>query len=305
MKIDIYQTVYDHKTADMVSPFAQPLPIDNSEAQLFEYQCYRKMLNEGLHKNCDYIGLFSPKFSQKSNQSVLDILHWIHRNPGYDIYTFNPFPHEAYFFFNQWDSGEFHHPGLKDLARSVFDAFGFQDIDLFPRMAVERVVYCNFWVASGKFFSRYVEFLNEVTGFILQRPEQFLADTRHRGGMTPFFPFLIERLFSTYLHEHRKEVSVRAFTYPKSCYAALMESGSPADFERRSLHLNLVVDKIDALDAQYRNGEGREEHRQLFEQLNSQARREVSQLHAARLQAPELLSANYRSLILSESLSCS
>ncbi|MEL7004596.1 MAG: hypothetical protein AAFN93_17955 [Bacteroidota bacterium] len=296
MEIRLYQTVYDEQSLKNKSPFCKPLVINNNRPYLFEYQGYEKMREDRLYKDCDYIGLFSPKFCQKTKISILDVLSWIEHNPGYDIYTFNPFPGYSYFFFNQWECGEFNHPGIKDLAQLIFKRFGFGDINQFPRMGVENVVYCNFWVGSSDFFKRYTGFLNEIVDYILTKPDLFLALTNHRSDNVPFFPFVIERLFNTYVYKSNKEFKVKPFLYPPNFYGSWIESVSLLRFETYYLHLNLIVDQINKLDEAYAHSDLQSEYRAEFKRINSEARKQVQDVIAGESGFSRLLKKLHRDI---------
>lgn len=272
-KINLYQSAYSPESLQNISAFCQPLLVDNQQALLFEYQHYSKMLEMNLHLNSEYIGLFSPKFYEKTRLAIPEVLDWIEQYPGYDAYTFNPFPHEAYFHFNQWECGERCHPGIKAATQVLFDHLALGQIDEFPRVAAAEVVYCNFWVGSTAFFEAYLAFIKAAADFMLSQPHIFMRETIHNGtNHLPFFPFILERLFTTFMLTQGRSYRYLPYLHAKADYRYLIQwEPSIGRLEKKFLQFCEVEKEIDALDAQYQAVSERQAHIKAFEAINRQA----------------------------------
>ena len=164
----------------------------------------------------DCFGLVSPKFTEKTKVSGAAFLDWISANPGYDVYFINPFPQLAYWHYNVWEQGEFWHPGVAELADSLFAAAAspIRTASL-PRNTASSLLYSNYWVGDCKFWDAFMGFVGQLTIAI-----EHLADREREElfGLAPhyapaaYFAFVFERMFSTFLVLH-DEVSRLAFPY--------------------------------------------------------------------------------------------
>ncbi|MBD2256970.1 hypothetical protein [Pseudanabaena sp. FACHB-2040] len=272
MRIHLYQTAYDTESRNNITRYAKECWLDNDQPELWEYQAYLKLLKEKAYEECDYIGLFSPKFPLKTRLSTLDVVEWIAERPGHDVYTFNPFPALSYFFFNQWEQGEHCHTGLKELAQKVFDQFGLGDVESAPRILPVDALYCNFWVGTSAFFKTYVELVEEIILFMLDRRSLFLQNTLHRGEMSSsFLTFILERIFTQYVTIHRSSVRKAAFTYPDDMVNHMIDDVPPYNFDLTRMILKIVRPLIEDLDTRYQDRpDERSQYLAEFNQINQQ-----------------------------------
>lgn len=273
MNINIYQTAYDTTSKANVSPFAIEHWLDNDRPELYEYQAYLKLLHEKSYQECDYIGLLSTKFTPKTRLSVLEVIGYIQKNPGYDIYTFNPFPYISYLFFNQWEHGEQYHPGIKELAQKISDEFQIGNINSAPRVNSFDSLYCNFWIGTSEFFKTYVEFLSSVIAFMLGSREMFLGKTLHRGEINaPFLTFILERIFSHYVINHKNKINRFSYLYPENLEEFMIDDLPPKDLEMTRMKLKVVCPLIRDLDNNYVNqDDSRDIHFLKFQKINQYA----------------------------------
>lgn len=253
MKIHIYQPTYDAVSRRNVSKFAIEYYLDNNNPELYEYQVYLKLLNRKKYEECDYIGVFSTKFALKARLSILDVISWIKENPGFDVYTFNPFPCLSYFHFNQWEHGEYCHPGIKELAQKVFDKYNLGSVETAPRMRSVDSLYCNFWIGTRSFFKDYIELVEDIINFMMGSKDIFFSKTIHRGELSsPFLTFILERLISHYILSKKSTVKKSAFMYPDDLMNIMIDDFSVAEgFERGRYLMQTIRPLIDSLDAKY------------------------------------------------------
>ncbi|MCO1382562.1 hypothetical protein [Burkholderia multivorans] len=194
-----------------------PLRIsDNSHAAWREVRILVDFYRRGLYRKNDFVGIFSPKFGLKTKTSALNFIEFVDRNIGADVCIINPFPQILYYSFNVWMQGEINHPGLMGRAQALLNAVGVDlKIDDAPRNDARTLCYSNFWVGTEKFWDAYIGGVVEpIATFLEENPEH--AVTRSVMGETwhsdaaPFLPFIVERLFSTFLAQH-PQINVAAY----------------------------------------------------------------------------------------------
>ncbi len=202
--IKIYEVLYGAGQSPTCAD-VQPFSIDNSNPEWRELQAYLDVYNRGLYESASFTGVFSPKFSLKAKVQFSEFLKFVKGNMGSDVCFLNPFPQISYWSFNVWMQGEYAHPGLMTSAQNLLNAVGIPwDIKNVPRHGYDNLSYSNFWVGSSQFWDIYVgSVLKPIALFLKTEPSNFacrqvLKPTSHTDP-APYLPFIIERLFSTFL----------------------------------------------------------------------------------------------------------
>jgi hypothetical protein len=203
--IKIFEPIYKENQilSDLLfSPLARD---KNSRSDWREFQILVDIYKEGRYLESDFVGVFSPKFNLKCKITSFQFLEFVHDNPGRDVYFINPFPQIPYWSFNVWMQGEFAHRGLCIVAQELLDICGINvRIDRIPRHGPDILLYSNFWVGSPKFWKSYVgDWLVPIADFLEANPDHAVSlavmqQTTHTNP-APFLPFIVERLFSTFL----------------------------------------------------------------------------------------------------------
>ena len=222
----------------------RPLRLENNDfADWREFRILVDMYRRGLHREQQFTGLLSPKFGLKTGLSGRDFLAFVEANADADVCFVNPFPQLAYISHNVWMQGEHAHPGLTVRSQALLDAVGIDIVlDDVPRHGPDVLCYSNYWVGKERFWDEYVGgLLLPIAQFLETHPDHpasraIMEPTIHLEA-APFLPFMIERLFSTYLSLNRASVSFRAF--PADPIALCL-----TDLER-----DLVSRQRDAVDA--------------------------------------------------------
>ena len=215
--IAIYEPLY-LPGQQLTEPAFRPLRLEsNAYADWREFRIFIDMYRRGLHREQQFTGLLSPKFGLKSGLSGQDFLAFIEANTDADVCFVNSFPYLAYISHNVWMQGEHAHPGLAARAQALLDASGIGiDIAGVPRHGPDVLCYSNYWVGNERFWDAYVgRALLPIAEFLETRPDHpasraVMEPTIHLEA-APFLPFMIERLFSSYLSLNRPTVSFRAF----------------------------------------------------------------------------------------------
>lgn len=215
--IQIYEVLYS-KGQRPTSKDVIPLAIDNSNPEWRELQAYMDIYSQGYWKNSSFTGVFSPKFNLKVKISLSEFLRFVKDNIKSDVCFINPFPQMSYWSFNVWMQGEYAHPGLTKSTQDLLNAVGIPwDISKVPRHDSRVLSYSNFWVASPHIWDAYVGgILKPIAQFLSSEPDhpaskQALKSTSHTKP-APYLPFIIERLFSTFLTMDQ-EVSFSSYPF--------------------------------------------------------------------------------------------
>ncbi|APA85629.1 hypothetical protein BJG93_09680 [Paraburkholderia sprentiae WSM5005] len=246
--VAVFEPIYSPDQTLSCAAFLPLVRADNARPEWREFKILTDMYRTGEHLRHDFTGLFSPKFTLKSKIPGAAFVEFAQRHGESDICFINPFPQLAYWSYNVWMQGELAHPGLVRAAQALLDASGV-DIAIrdTPRHGPGSLAYCNFWVGSQRFWQEYVGgTLLPIADFLEANPSHdaalgVMTDTLHTDP-APFLPFIIERLFSTYISLHPE--------LPCSAYAFNAEEVRGYcinDFEK--LLYSRMREKIDAADA--------------------------------------------------------
>ncbi len=172
---------------------------------------------EKKHERFDQSGLFSPKFSGKTQITGFQFASFIRKNPDHDVYLINPpdyfiFP---YMFYNIWEHGEACHPGLYEKTNRLLAKAGYDfDVSNMPRMKGIHQTFCNYWAGTPSFWEGYMQFLAPLMAVVdhdKNADGEFYKLTKYQDGSFCFIPFIFERLLSTYL---LLNPSIKAITQP-------------------------------------------------------------------------------------------
>ncbi len=229
-----------------------PLPIlDNSSVAWREFRILVDFFRRGDHLKSGMTGIFSPKFKYKTRVSGAAFIEFVQQHSDADVCMINPFPMLPYYSYNVWMQGEATHPGLVKRAQALLDAAGIGwNLSLTPRQNHRTLLYSNFWVATPAFWTLYVGgVLNPIACFLEAHPESDVArsvlqETTYLVA-APFLPFIVERLFSTYLSLHPE---IRVAPYPMDEKAIL--DSCLTDFQRTVVaHMMPQVEEADSLES--------------------------------------------------------
>jgi hypothetical protein len=203
----IYEPLYEEGQAISEGSF-MPLRLDENPTSWREFRMLVDFYRRGDHRKFDKSGIFSPKFRLKTRVTGEEFISFSDANSEADVCFINPVPTIPYFSFNVWMQGEVAHRGLTEVSQMLLDACGIDvRIASVPRHGPSNVCYSNFWVGTPEFWERYVGgWLDPIARFLEENPESdvtraVLVGTLHNmeEGGTPYLPFIIERLFSTFV----------------------------------------------------------------------------------------------------------
>ena len=86
----IYQIFYNQETKEMLDP--EFIPFDNtnpSEPSWFEFEHIKKILESNVFDDNEYIGIFSPRFFEKTGMSGNDVIAIAEKSKS-EVISFSP-----------------------------------------------------------------------------------------------------------------------------------------------------------------------------------------------------------------------
>jgi hypothetical protein len=205
--IIVYEPLYAPEQQRMEPAFT-PLHVANDRSDWREFAILLEVYRRGLHLSSGLTGLFSPKFGVKSGITGETFIEFAQSQGNANVVMVNPQPQQAFMAYNVWQHGEVAHPGLLQRSQSLLDVVGINwHLAEQTRHGPEILCYSNFWVADEAFWKSYVGgILLPIAQFIESHPtapavRAIMEPTRHFTAAV-FLPFMIERLFTTYLALH-------------------------------------------------------------------------------------------------------
>ena len=204
--IEIYQIYFKDELKEHLDPAFVPMSnIDNPRPHLREWCKWDREHDAILEKNLDYWGFVSWKFKQKTGLEGTQALDFIERNPGYDVYLFNPCIVNEAVFANSWQQGDIHHPNISDIGNKFLRKLGY-DYNVRDYIIDKRKnVFANYVVGNSKFWTGFMDFSRQLfTEADLDpvfKEEVFGAGRSNYAydKTLPNFTFLIERLIPSYI----------------------------------------------------------------------------------------------------------
>jgi hypothetical protein len=250
----IFQNVYDDRVISQLDPSF--LPVEgrrNARTETREVGLFLRMFHTGLYRCAPLTGILSPSFKEKAKISGNQLLDFIRRNPGYNVYFINPFPQNAYFAYNVWYHGELYHPGLFALAEILFERAGYDTKHMYDsRDSHATLLYSSYWVGDQQFWDGYMALITRLMETLGEMPrtllDRYYSIADYRDWRTSevlqvsYLPFIFERTFSIFLHI---KPDIRAMAYPFTRGEILAHSYG-GDFESEIVQtFGDVVDEID------------------------------------------------------------
>jgi hypothetical protein len=194
--------------------------LENPRPELCEWYVIERLTRGGIPPD-ELFGVVSWKFRRKTGLSGDEFFAFVRSAPPSDVYFVSPFPDDRALWPSPWVQGEARHPGLLALVDRAFAALGYDRSLLRDWMPVESAAFCNFFVGNREFWERYLAYVGPVVRWLTETgPEDVRREVLegadpllHRGP----FPFVVERLFGTFLeNERRNGRPLRVAGYPPS-----------------------------------------------------------------------------------------
>lgn len=209
MNITLYQICYTQEQLQNVPigcvPYDNTL---NKNSELREFPIFVDEFNRRrpTASTDDYWGFISPKFHEKANIFPETFGDWIkEQGNNAACYFINPCPIMEILFDNVVAHGEYWHPGITNLMQTAINespgyTYNFQR----SHMNNQTFAMCNYFVANIDFWEPYIRFVQSFIDACKANPslnkQMFYGDANYNRDKTlPFYSFVVERLFSTFL----------------------------------------------------------------------------------------------------------
>ncbi len=186
--VQIYQILNHYTPREELDPGFEVLDNSgNEKPDWFEYWPIRKfLLSQALDENTFY-GFLSPKFKLKTSLSSADVREFIlAAGSAVDVVLLSPSIHNSAYYLNVFEHGDAEHPGLKRVAKALFDRLElFSDLDSLVSDS-RNTVHSNYFIAKPRFWRAWLA-INEKMYAIAETPgdalgEALCAPTTYRGA---------------------------------------------------------------------------------------------------------------------------
>lgn len=205
--VRIFQIYYRPGQESQLDPAFFPYDNRGDLDLLLEFNVFRKLVADPRVTGADLWGAVSWKFGQKTGLTGTGLLETIRANPGYDVYFCNPHPDTEALYHNLWLQGETSHPEFVWLARQVFQVAGLH-VGLIDEIWPSSLfATTNYFVATPAFWHAYLEFVARVVASARDKLSPHgramlhsaMADNKGMHASASYLPFVVERMFSTFL----------------------------------------------------------------------------------------------------------
>lgn len=224
MNYKIFQICFEPRQIELVqSPLT---PFDNTaneRPELREYHSFSKAYDTGAVDGLDAWGFFGPRWEGKLKYSAEDIKRTIDENQNQDVWIFNHARVVNSLTYNVWEQGEYYHKGLKQVAKAALEIAGHSTDALNAFMTEHNTGYCSYFVARKKFWDEYFHFLIGIKDALEQLPDDIKSIYESsanyaRDKNLNMFPFIVERMFSTFLVMNRDKFRIYNKPYNYEVY---------------------------------------------------------------------------------------
>ena len=186
----------------------------NERPDWYEYWPIRRfLLNEALDEDAFY-GFLSPKFELKTSLNYALVRDFILGSDGAtEVVLLSPSIHNSAYYLNVFEHGDAEHPGLKQVARRLFERLGVPS-DLDSLVSDSRnTVHSNYFIAKPRFWRAWLA-INEQMFAIAETASDPLGEalrtpTRYRGGTHVQMKIFIMERIATWLLTCNRSFAVR------------------------------------------------------------------------------------------------
>ncbi len=203
--VQIYQILNHYTPREELDPGFEVLDNSGNERpDWFEYWPIRKfLLDQALDENTFY-GFLSPKFKLKTSLSSADVREFIlAAGSAVDVVLLSPSIHNSAYYLNVFEHGDAEHPGLKSVAKALFDRLElFSDLDSLVSDS-RNTVHSNYFIAKPRFWRAWLA-INEKMYAIAETPadalgEALCAPTTYSGATHVQMKIFVMERIATWL----------------------------------------------------------------------------------------------------------
>ncbi len=210
--IRIFQIYFEGWQRELLDPAFYPLDNSRSNSELLEFNVFEQLQRNAATEGASLWGALSWRFAEKTGMQGADLVKQIIDHPGYDVYFCNPHPFNEALYHNMWMQGEVSHPQFLELVRLFYAAAGLEDKELRVIESSGNFTASNYFVASPKFWAAFIPFVKRVlvTADKVLDPRvrdlihSKVADDKGLHAGATYIPFIVERLFTTFMRSEGK-----------------------------------------------------------------------------------------------------
>ncbi len=201
-RIELFQIHYDEKTRGLLDPDFRPWDNSaNERPDWAEYWSFRAvwMQCRGALSSDDYLGVFSPRFKDKTGLTGQRVVEIVSKSQS-DVISFSPYLTHIAFYSNVFEQGERYHPGLQSALSQCMHAVG-EPMEWTEVIGTFRnTIFSNYFVAKVSVWEQLMDWTERLFG-IAEAGDCELARTLNRRvsyvrGPSPMKVFIFERLIS-------------------------------------------------------------------------------------------------------------
>ncbi len=219
----IFQIYFEAWQRELLDPAFYPLDNSRGNSELLEFAVFDQLQKNPATQGAGLWGALSWRFGEKTGMQGADWVKQIVEHPGFDVYFCNPSLGTEAVFHNIWLQGETAHPRFIEIVKAFFAAAGLDDKELTSLHPSGGFSSANYFVATPKFWQRYIAFVRRVLVAADKKLDPVLRDLLHskvaddkglHGGAT-YVPFIVERLFGYFLRTEGKDLKAFKIALPE------------------------------------------------------------------------------------------
>lgn len=205
-RIEIFQAYVGEAQRGRVSPLARPYDAGHNRGVEREYALFREIAADGGRAECHAWGLVSWKFDLKCAVPLQEFAAFAERKfaEGVDCVFINPMIASEALFLNVWEQWVYTDRQTQDLIDLLAT---FTPVNDEKPMGRRTLAFCNYFLATRPFWESYFQFVDGVLSALGSEALRSTPGGRcfvekavyPRDPTMTRFPFLVERLFSTFL----------------------------------------------------------------------------------------------------------
>lgn len=227
MNYRIYQCYYKTEHQARLTPeFTSFDNRANPHPELREYYLALELRDLARSSGLDMWGMMGPTWNRKLyGIQAADIIRHIDTNPGYDVYFFDAFTEQMIRGYNVWEQGSWYHPDIIEIVETGFTAMGLDLTSLHQPMGRDLVFFNCYCVATRQFWDGYLDLTTKWLDKVSDWPETVQAKLFGASQYGPesdlwYFPFIQERLYSTFLLMNRDNFRIMPYHLNEDYHAA-------------------------------------------------------------------------------------
>jgi hypothetical protein len=215
----IYQAFLGEAQRQHLDPSSLPLDIGARTANhQREYELFKLLMRHRKAEPQPW-GMLSWKFQHKAQISVSQFRAFAEEKfkAGYDCVLVNPMIGQEAIFMNVWEQGQAAHQGMQSIVNFLESR---QCIQSKAVMFAESFAFCNYFLATPRFWSRYFEFADHIAQLLEAESESGSEVGKIYSGSASYVkdplltmrPFVLERALSSFLIQ-QKDLKFSAYPW--------------------------------------------------------------------------------------------